>query len=386
MHFAFLKAATLAVLVHSVWAAPVEERRELKVVKTTTTEHGQVLDWVVAESQGKIASPPPDSMLKKTSEAQNVALVAAMKPKEAGPAGTVPIARPSGPAPAMKRLPEAADHNSTAALEARSYAGTHWYASSAQSVNNGGGTATYSLFKAFVQQTSDFSLLQVAVIRNNAAHANSAPKTQTVESGWINYPDQVGAPHLFTFYTTNNYEAFGDNICGWNRDVAGWVQVDSNIYPGIPLAPLCVIGGAAYEADIGYLLYQGNWWLQVLGKWVGYYPGTLFSQGVSPADTLNDHSDQINFYGEIFNSEDAITTTDMGSGNFPETGFSNSAYMRKLEYYDTTGKYYYNYDGSQGTIISDPNRYRMSASYNSGSDWGSYFYLGGPGAGGVVNG
>lgn len=357
----------------------------LPILKTTTTSKGQILDWVPLDSQGHIARPPPLSLLKRTPTAQDVAIVNAIKPQDSGPAGTVPILRSHGPTKPMKRLPQAQDNNSTSSSThaKRSYNGQHWYASTAQNVNNHGGTATYSIFKAFVERSSDFSLLQVAVIRNNAAHAGTAPKSQTVECGWINYPDQVGDPHLFSFYTTNNYEAYGDNICGWNRDVAGWVQYDKDIYPGIPFAPLSTIGGAKYEADIGYYYYEGNWWLSTLGKFIGYYPGSLFSQGVNPADTLNDHSDQINFYGEIYNSEEDMTTTDMGSGEFPEAGFGNAAYLRKIAYYDT-GNNYQNYDGSRGVIVSDQNRYRLSANWNSGSDWGSYFYLGGPGAGGVI--
>lgn len=366
-------------------AAPLTSPHNLPIIKTTTTSKGQILDWVPIESQGKIATPPPLTLLKRTPSAHDAALIAAIKPQDSGPPGTVPILRAHGPTKPMKRLPRPEDNNSTSTLTARSYAGQHWYASTAQSVNNHGGTARYSLFKAFVEQPSDFSLLQVAVIRNNAAHAGTAPKSQTVESGWINYPDQVGDPHLFSFYTTNNYEAYGDNICGWNRDVAGWVQYDADIYPGVPFAPLSTIGGDKYESDIGYYYYEGNWWLSALGKFIGYYPGSLFSQGVNAADTLNDHSDQINFYGEIYNSEDGLTTTDMGSGEFPEAGFGNAAYLRQVEYYDT-GNYAQTYDGSQGVIVSDENRYRLSANWNSGSDWGSYFYLGGPGAGGVIGG
>jgi hypothetical protein len=48
---------------------------------------------------------------------------------------------------------------------------------------------------------------------------------------------------LFVFCTVNNYTSRGNNIGGWNREVAGWVQYDSQIYPGVTFAPLSVIGG-----------------------------------------------------------------------------------------------------------------------------------------------
>ncbi|OAA51787.1 carboxyl-terminal proteinase [Metarhizium rileyi] len=359
-------------------------RHGLPIVKTTTTRNGQTLDWVPMASQGNVARPPPLSLLKRAPTWQDAAMVDAIKPQVTGPEGTVPILRAHGPTKPMKRLPRSGD-NHTTTTATRSYQGKHWYASTAQTVENHGGSATYSIFKAFVQRSSDFSLLQVAVIRNNASHAETAPKSQTIECGWINYPDQVFAPHLFSFYTTNNYESYGDNVCGWNRDVAGWVQYDSIIYPGIAFAPLATIGGTGYEADIGYYYYEGNWWLSTLGKFVGYYPGSLFSKDVDPAGTLDHHADQINFYGEIYNSEDEMTTTDMGSGAFPDEGRGKAAYMRKIVYYDTRDKVQ-DYDGSRAVIVSDPNRYRLTATWKSGSEWGSYFYIGGPGAGGVVGG
>jgi hypothetical protein len=386
MRLPFLSALALAIAGLAT-SAPTSSSpgHNLPIVKTTTTSKGQVLDWVPLESQGKIARPPPLSILNRAPTVRDAALVAGIKPHDAGPAGTVPILRAHGPTKPMKRPPRLEDNNATAVAAKRSYNGQHWYASTAQAVDNHGGTATYSIFRAFVQRPSDFSLLQVAVIRNNAAHAGTSPKSQTVEAGWITYPDQVTEPHLFSFFTTNNYEAYGDDVCGWNRDVTGWVQVDSDIYPGVPFAPLSTIGGASYEADVGFYYYQGNWWLSTLGRFIGYYPGGLFSRDVNPADTLNHHSDQINFYGEIYNSEDEMTTTDMGSGEFPEAGFARAAYMRKIAYYDAEDKWQ-NYDGSMGVIVSDSNRYRLVANWNSGTDWGSYIYLGGPGAGGVVGG
>ncbi|KHO01799.1 carboxyl-terminal proteinase [Metarhizium album ARSEF 1941] len=372
-------------------AAP--PRHGLPIVKSTTTPDGQTLDWVPVSSQGTaISSPPPRPLLRRAPSRRDAAMVEAIRPSDPGPAGTVPILRARGPTKPMKQPPRPDDHNATTAAAAAaaalsggppSYQGRHWYASTAQTVDNHGGTATYSLFEAFVQHASDFSLLQAAVVRNDAAHAGTPPKSQTVEAGWINYPDQGAAPHLFSFYTTNNYESYGDYVCGWNRDVAGWVQYDPVVYPGVALAPLAAVRGARYEADIGFYYYQGNWWLHTLGRFVGYYPGGLFSRGVSPTDTLDHHADQISFYGEVYNGEDGLTTSDMGSGEFPDAGLGSAAYLRSIAYYDTADSAR-DYDGSGHLIVSDETRYALLPACNSSSDWGTYFYIGGPGAGGVV--
>ncbi|KAI0154162.1 hypothetical protein GGR57DRAFT_118064 [Xylariaceae sp. FL1272] len=391
MQLSVFKAAAIAAFLQTTSAVPLSPRGDgLEVVDTTTTPDGQVIDWVVPSSQlnGNIASPPPAPPKTKRTVLPSEPLLRKVLANQGtqGPNGTVPIPRKSGTTLAKKRLPTAADHEATAKTDAAQagYAGTHWYASSGQNVNNHGGKGTFSLFKAYTQSGADFSLLQTAVIRNSAAHAGTGAVSQTVEAGWINYPNQVSAPHLFSYFTTNGYSADGDNVGGWNRDHAGWVQTDSTIYPGIAFSPLSVDGGAQYELDIGYYLYQGNWWLYCLDRYIGYYPGSLFSQGVNAADTLADHSDIIDFYGEIYNSETAMTTTDMGSGEFPNTGFGRSAYIHNIAYINT-GNAYVDYNGQNQLVISDTSRYNILPTWSSGTDWGSYFYLGGPGAGGQIN-
>lgn len=366
-----------------------QQPHNMPVVKTTITGDGQLIDWVPVDAQvqgAAIASPPPPSMLKRSPTVQDTALVDAVRPKDRGPAGTVPIPRASGRGPTkpMKQLPDA--NNQT--VTAFSHYGEHLWAHTGQEVQTHGANAKFSLFKAFVEQSSDFSLLQVGVWRHNAAHAGTGPRKQTVEAGWINFPNQGSLPHLFTFFTANGYERYGDNVCSWNRDFKGWVQVDRDLFPGVAFLSLSTIGGGVKaEADIGYIYYEGNWWLTVLGRWVGYYPGTLFSAGgVNPNDTLNSYADHISFFGEVFNSENEQTKTDMGSGEFPEKGLGNAAYLRNIVYYSVDDDRAVDYDGSAQIIVSDQDRYRLKTSFKSGTDWGSYFYLGGPGAGGVVGG
>ncbi|KJZ78454.1 hypothetical protein HIM_01845 [Hirsutella minnesotensis 3608] len=375
----------LAVLQQLALAAPVDDRDTLpKVVQTTKTSFGQTIDWIRVDSQGKIASPPPGPLSNSKPTTQLSALTSALESAiTKGPKGTVPVLREGFTSMPMKRLPGAAV-NGTVGKRDSSYAGTHWYASSGQSADNLGGSAVFSLFKAYVQYNGDFSLLQTAVIRNNAVSQGSG--SQTVEAGWINYPDQVQAPHLFSFYTTNGYASNADNVGGWNREVAGWVQVDDTIYPGVAFTPLSTVDGSQYEVTIGYQLFQGNWWLYAVDRWIGYYPASLFSQyGNSAAATLATRSDMIDYYGEVYNSQAAMTTTDMGSGQFPEQGYGKSGYIRNMIYVDTNGTYQF-YDGSKRVLQSDINRYRIKTFFKSGTNWGSYCFLGGPGAGGVSGG
>lgn len=177
--------------------APIYERN-LKVVRTTTTSDGSVLDWIPRDSQvsdGKIATPPP-----LPSDTPSAADQATLQPwailqndaEEKGPEGTVPVLRQDTSLlnittrqamQVTKAPPVDPKHMPEVSIEA---VGDHWYASSAQGVRNHGGSASYSLFKAWTESSGDFSLLQSAVIRYNVPKpgANSQLVMQTVEAGW----------------------------------------------------------------------------------------------------------------------------------------------------------------------------------------------------------
>ena len=62
---------------------------------------------------------------------------------------------------------------------------------------------------------------------------------------------------------------------------------------------------------------------------LGYWPGFLFSY-------LTDSATMIEWGGEIVNSEsdEQHTTTEMGSGHFPEEGFGKAGYFRNIQIVD----------------------------------------------------
>ncbi|TVY29144.1 hypothetical protein LHYA1_G002679 [Lachnellula hyalina] len=364
-------------------------RAGLDILKTTVTDT-HTLDWIPIDSQGTIASAPPLPARRTNGSTPTVEL---MQPgAEVGPLGSVPIPRVNPKLQAStnritKQLP-ATNHSAQKQEQKskRQYSGNHWYVSSDQSVANIGGSAIFSIFAPYVQSSEDFSLLQTAVTRNNVPIPNnpSSSGSQTLEAGWINYPNQVSSPHLFTYFTTCAYQCSGDNKGGWNADQAGWIQVNNKYYPGTVFVPNSVDGGAQYEIQIEYQLYQGNWWLYVIDTWIGYYPASIFSAGEADASvTLAAGSDTIFYYGEVFNNENALTTTDMGSGEFAAAGAGKAAYMRNMVYQDAKSGFH---DYTGGFWNSDIARYTNDAHLSSGTNWGSYVYLGGPGAGGIIRG
>jgi hypothetical protein len=266
-------------------------------------------------------------------------------------------------------------------LHARQNQNKHWYVGTSEAVDNRGGSGSMSMFRPYVQSSGDFSLIQMALV-----HPSAGPNmpSQSIEAGWINFPDQVSNPHLFTYFTTNDYREDGDCKGGWNTDYKGWVQVDSYVYPGMELWPLSVVGGEQHELQIRYTLHNGGWWLAVNHRWIGYYPAKMFTpKGGDPSATLEYKAREIYWYGEVYQAEAALTTTDMGSGHFAQEGYGRAAYVHNLVYIDTWG-YDRMYDGSQGVIVSDPNRYSIDMHWRSSRFWGTSFYLGGPGAGGQI--
>jgi len=154
---------------------------------------------------------------------------------------------------------------------------------------------------------------------------------QTIEAGHQEFRDLYGdwVPHLFVYYTTNGYAKNGDNEGGYNRDVDGWVQYSDSVHPGAISSPTSTSGGAQYVMQIKYQLWQSNWWLCCNGRWIGYYPASLFRE-----DGLRDSASSIAFYGEVVDSSEHsdATWTDMGSDYWPEYRWPYAAFQSNLRY------------------------------------------------------
>jgi hypothetical protein len=366
----------------------------LQIEKTTTTPRGQTLDWVPIESQfprREIAGPPPPVSVEKGSRryAESLAICELeRKGVERGPKGTVPILRKKLDAlgftkPLKKYLSKSFGHRMMQlggmTLPAPEEDGNHRYGYHGQSVLCFGGQGQFSVFDPYTESSDDFSLIQIGLSNSDLGFK------QTVEAGWIEYQDKMGdwVPHLFIYYTTNGYTDDDDNKGGWNTEVDGWVQYDDTIFPGTTFTPYSTRGGAQRKISIKYQLYQDNWWLNCQGRWVGYYPSRLFMGNQSVFSTLGDHADHIGFWGEIFDS-DAVagrTTSDMGSGRFPTEGWTWSAYMHNLLYQRDRAGDMAAFDGSLERLVTDPDMYSIDAHFKGDPAWGSYVYVGGPGAG-----
>ncbi len=361
----------------------------LKVVETTKTPSGQVLDWIDIHSQHpgrKIAKPPPapkiDTARQRGRATQMARFELQEKGSRRGPEGTVPILRTNSKklrfAKTLDEFLSKHGHRTVTRyydghpLEQPETGGPHDYGATAQSINCLGGEGLISLFDPYTAHSDEFSLSQIALEGNRETGGR-----QTVEAGWQEYRDKYGdwIPHLFVYYTTNGYSKDGDNFGGYNQEVNGWVQYSNSVYPGATSSHVSTPGGAQWELFIKYQLYQENWWLNVGGEWIGYYPASLFS---NPG--LRDQADRILFFGEIVDSASHAdaTQTQMGTGYFAEYQWPYAAFQRLLRYQTNANGTMTNYNGS--SIITDSKEYDTELHMNSGTDWNSYFWFGGPGA------
>ncbi len=371
-------------------------QQALRIAKTTITPQGQTLDWIPLESQcnGAIATPPsvPASAMLATDGGKPV-LPVSFNIGEQGPPGHVPILRPT-----LRTL-----LRSTNLAEALSKRGGlrvnlkrrnkqpadpnpagYFHATSSQSLASLGCEARLNVWDPRVGIPStagdDHSISQTW-LQNYAK-----PQVQSIEAGWTVDLTLNGdlEPHLFVYYTANGYGPSGDNLGGYNRMYAGWVQVHASLFPGFILADDSLTGGNQYELGIKFALVGGNWWFGINTRasepwsWLGYYPGMLFNGGIANG------AEWLAFGGEVYSglANPCNTTDQMGSGIQADGGYRIAAYQRNLRSQTDANGTMVDFNGlpEVDAAASDcaVDNYTISCSMASGTGWGSYQYYGGP--------
>ncbi|XXG46008.1 hypothetical protein AAC387_Pa02g0953 [Persea americana] len=147
-----------------------------------------------------------------------------------------------------------------------------------------------------------------------------------VSSGWMVSPSLFGdaATRLYAFWGTDN------NVGCYNLKCPGFVQTSHALTLG---GALRVSSYGAEQIIIPVKIFRdqgnGNWWLAVENKTLGYWPSSLFK-------SMAKNADYIQWGGQIYNSVPGgkHTSTEMGSGLWPERGPRKAAYFRKCLYYD----------------------------------------------------
>ncbi|KAL6856153.1 hypothetical protein ACP4OV_018955 [Aristida adscensionis] len=229
-----------------------------------------------------------------------------------------------------------------------------------------GAKATINVWQPKIEQANEFSLSQLWILGGSFGQ-----DLNSIEAGWQVSPDLYGDNNtrLFTYWTSDAYQATG---C-YNLLCSGFIQINNQIAMGASIFPISNYGRSQY--DINILVWkdpkEGNWWLQFGNNYVlGYWPSFLFSY-------LADSASMIEWGGEVVNSEPdgSHTTTQMGSGHFPEEGFGKASYFRNIQVVDSTNNL--KAPRGVGSFTEQSNCYDVQNGNNG--EWGTYFYYGGPG-------
>nr|CAD1820927.1 unnamed protein product [Ananas comosus var. bracteatus] len=239
------------------------------------------------------------------------------------------------------------------------------YTGSSQEVY--GARATINVWDPSIQASNEFSLSQIWILSGSFDGSD----LNSIEAGWQVSPELYGdsRPRLFTYWTSDAYQATG---C-YNMLCPGFVQTNNKVAIGAAISPVSSYAGNQF--DITILIWKdpklGNWWMSFgENMLVGYWPAELFTH-------LSDHATMVEWGGEVVNMRPSgeHTATQMGSGQFAETGFGKASYFRNLEIVDTDNSL--SAVQTISTLAENTNCYDIQSFSNS--DWGTHFYYGGPG-------
>jgi hypothetical protein len=260
-----------------------------------------------------------------------------------------------------------------------------------------GGYTTLSVYDPFVAgyESGEHSISQMWISGGSCGDGS----LQSLEVGWNVDPDLYGTAfspdyrvHLFIYSTRDDY---GSSGC-YNGSCGDFMQVDptwvlGGALPGVTDCPPHGCTGsmtsAQPELDVGYDPdASGNYWLEVNGTWVGYYPNWLYSPS-----GLAYGADSFQVGGEIFDRHQSghHTATLMGTGAFGSAYdpnyYTSTAYQRNIQLIDWNWNFW-NATLSYRVLVpgaGDPTLcYDYDPTepiYGSSSGWGTYFSFGGPG-------
>ncbi|CAI9103286.1 OLC1v1001742C1 [Oldenlandia corymbosa var. corymbosa] len=225
-----------------------------------------------------------------------------------------------------------------------------------------GAMATMNLWAPKVRP-NEFSSSKIWVIGGSGSDLN------VIVAGWHVYPGLYGdnKTRFYTYWTGDNFQSTG---C-YNLLCQGFVQTSNKFALGAPFPELSEIDGSQSEFTVIIFKGKNGWVLQFDDFVLGYWPFSLFTN-------LKDNASWIEWGGLILNSNiggKQSTTTQMGSGHFPEEGLKRAGYMRQLQVFNES--LYSRRLDSPIAMASHPNCYNIKLSKNK--VYGDFIVYGGPG-------
>nr|CAD1840404.1 unnamed protein product [Ananas comosus var. bracteatus] len=184
-----------------------------------------------------------------------------------------------------------------------------------------GAKATINVWEPKIQQPNEFSLSQLWILGGSFGE-----DLNSIEAGWQVSPDLYGI-------TTQGYSLIGLVMHIKQQGATTYCVLDSSkLTVRLQWVPASTPSLAMVVPSMISDPKEGNWWMQFGNDYVlGYWPSFLFSY-------LADSASMIEWGGEVVNSEldGEHTSTQMGSGHFPEEGFGKSSYFRNIQIVDAS--------------------------------------------------
>jgi hypothetical protein len=238
------------------------------------------------------------------------------------------------------------------------------YATGEQDVDCFGGASHINVWKPFATPTFQSTFSQQWYM---AGHDGTL--MQTVECGWhidvTRYGN--GDPHLFVYATRQNYD---EGHSFFNGDGGVFKPVE-NPYT-VPGAPLLVsqTDGAQVAYKMGFYRTSDAWCFYFDDHLIGRYPLVWFQNG-----PLATKATRAKFGGEVGSS--LPIWPPMGSGQHASAGYGKAAYQRAAFIHHTNGSALFANLSVAGSTTGSC--YTVDITNDSGSEWGTYLYFGGPG-------
>lgn len=101
---------------------------------------------------------------------------------------------------------------------------------------------------------------------------------------------------------------------------------------------------------------------------MGYWPSSIFTD-------LKDSASSVEWGGEVFSPDAGQTSTQVGSGHFPNEGFGKASHIKNMLVVDSSNTL--RSPSGVNLLAEQSNCYTVQSGTNG--DWGTYIYFGGPG-------
>uniref|UniRef100_A0A7N0V5D8 Neprosin PEP catalytic domain-containing protein n=1 Tax=Kalanchoe fedtschenkoi TaxID=63787 RepID=A0A7N0V5D8_KALFE len=205
-------------------------------------------------------------------------------------------------------------------------------------------------------------------------------EVNTIEVGWLVLPSLFNdlQTRFFIFWTVSLIIMFdGSFVIAHIMYIYIYIEcgyVSSKVILGDVIAPISKYGSQSYDIQISVYKAKGNWWLELGGEIVGYWPAQIFTH-------LSRSATRVQWGGEIVNTRTNghHTTTQMGSGHFASERYSKAALFYNLQLNTIEDsptfqrpRYVSPFTVSNGNCYS-----LLRAQYQK--NFGDHFFYGGPG-------